>query len=94
MGGIYSGRRMEGQLVFFNVTVRGTLPFNYSLSHGSSTLHTFYCLSYSWLGSGKGKIEYVLGGREVRGDRVCGDLGHAQKVEIPKLGILELGYIS
>ena len=50
MGGIYSGGRMGGQLVFFNVTVRGTLPFNYSLSHGSSTLYTFYCLSYSWVG--------------------------------------------
>ena len=85
MGGIYSGGRMGGQLVFFNVTVRGTLPFNYSLSHGSSALHTFYCLSYSWLGSGKGRIEYMLGGREVRGERLCGGLlGRMQRIDKSK----------
>jgi hypothetical protein len=85
MDGIYSGRRMGGQLVFFNVTVRGTLPCNYSLSHSSSTLYTFYCLSYSWLGSGKGRIEYMLGGREVRGERLCGGLlGHMQRIDKSK----------
>lgn len=41
MAGIYRGRRMGGQLVFFNVTVRATLPFNYSLlSHSSSSSTT------------------------------------------------------
>jgi hypothetical protein len=42
MAGIYRGRRMGGQLVFFNVTVRATLPLNYYslLSHSSSNSTT------------------------------------------------------
>jgi hypothetical protein len=31
MGGTYRGGRIGGQLVFFNVTVRVMLPFNYFL---------------------------------------------------------------
>ena len=42
MAGTYRGRRMGGQLVFFNVTVRATLPLNYYslLSHSSSNSTT------------------------------------------------------
>jgi hypothetical protein len=37
MASIYRGERMGGQLFFFNVTARGTLPFNHPLYLSSST---------------------------------------------------------
>ena len=91
---------MGGQLVFFNVTVRATLPLNYySLLYfivvAIVQLYAFYCLSYSWLGSGKGRIEYILGGREVLGERFCGGLlGHMQKINKSEREKQDLGHIS